>query len=97
MGVMSVPTTRIDRGAMTHEAPAREFRVWVDGRLSERFAAGLPGVEQRDGTGGTLLLGDYVDEAHLQGVLDELRRLGITVCRFEVVEERPEEERTSGR
>ena len=28
--------------------------------------------------------GDYIDDAHLQGVLDQLRGLGIAVTRFEV-------------
>lgn len=66
---------------------SRDFRIWVDGRLSERFSNGLAGVEQRDGESGTVLHGDYVDDAQLQGVLDQLRGLGISVRRFEVTEE----------
>lgn len=64
----------------------RGFRVWVDGRLSERFVDGLVGVDQRDGEGGTVLSGDFVDDSHLQGVLDQLRSLGIAVRRFEVAD-----------
>ena len=63
----------------------REFRIWVDGRLSEKFADGLSGVDQHD-EAGTVLSGDYVDDAHLQGLLDRLRGLGITVRRFEINE-----------
>ena len=87
------PTDRPDGGGMTHEASAvpSEFRIWVAGRLSERFSNGLDCVDQRDVEGGTVLHGAYVDEAHLQGVLDQLRGLGIKVRRFEVSEKRYEE------
>lgn len=69
---------------MADDRPERRFRIWVDGRLSERFAEGLAGVEQRDDEGGTVLLGEYIDESHLRGVLDRLGDLGICVHRFEL-------------
>ncbi len=74
---------------MTREGHAsqRRFRIWVDGRLSDGFADGLDGVEQRDEHDGTVLTGDAVDDAHLQGVLDQLRGLGIGVRRFEVTDD----------
>lgn len=80
---------------MTRDDPVtlRQFRLWVDGRLSERFSDGLVGVHQREDTDGTMLAGDYVDEAHLHGVLEELRGLGVAVRRFEVVGP-PKEERS---
>lgn len=65
-------------------AVERRFRIWVDGRLSDRFTAGFVGVEQRDEEGVTVLSGEYVDESHLQGVLERLRDLGIRVHRFDV-------------
>ncbi len=70
-------------------AARRGFRIWVDGRLSEHFAAGWNGIEQRDEEGGTVLSGDYVDESHLRGVLDRLSDLGIGIRRFEVDDARP--------
>ena len=71
---------------MTREAQTRrEFRIWVDGRLSDRFADGLVGVEQHD-EAGTVLSGAFVDDAHLQGILDQLRGLGIGIRRFEINE-----------
>ena len=87
-GVMTNPTGRPDRDVMTRERHSpREFRIWVDGRLSEHFADGLTGVEQREEAGRTVLVGEYIDDAHLHGVLDQLRGLGIAVTRFEVVEQ----------
>ena len=85
---MRDPTGQSDGGDVTHEAAAvpSEFRIWVDGRLSERFSNGLACVDQRDVEGGTVLRGAYVDEAHLHGVLDQLRGLGIKVMRFEIAE-----------
>ena len=79
---------------MTREdqATLREFRVWVAGRLADRFTEGLDGVEQRDEGDSTVLSGEYVDDAQLRGVLDELSRLGIAVRRFEVIDH-PEGER----
>lgn len=70
-------------------ASAREFRIWVDGRLSGRFSDGVDGVEQHDEDRGTVLRGAYLDDAHLQGVLDHLRGLGVAVRRFEISEEGP--------
>jgi hypothetical protein len=62
----------------------RHFRIWVAGRLAAGFAAGMEGgIEQTDTEDGTVLDGELVDQAHLHGVLDELRRLGIEVLRFE--------------
>lgn len=85
------PTDPTDREAMTRERTAvgRTFRIWVHGRLSAGFANGLTGVDQRDEEGGTLLIGEYVDESHLHGVLDRLGDLGIRVRRFDVEETAP--------
>lgn len=89
---MPDPTGSADGGAMTRDrcAATRTFRIWVDGRLSARFADGLTGVGQRDEKGATVLEGAYVDESHLNGLLDHLRALGIGVRRFEVDDARSE-------
>jgi hypothetical protein len=65
----------------------REFHIWVDGRLSGRFADGVDGIEQHDDERGTVLHGAYLDDAHLQGVLEHLRGLGVALRRLEVSEE----------
>ena len=62
----------------------RWFRVWVDGRLTERFSDGLPDVAQEDGSDGSILIGRFVDMAHLRSMIDYLLGLGIDILRFEV-------------
>ena len=62
----------------------RRFRIWVQGRLDERFSAGLAGIEQEDTSAGTMLSGALLDQSQLHSTLDPLRSLGIDVLRFEV-------------
>ncbi len=90
---MPDPTGGLEACVMTpDDLPAQScFRIWVDGRLAEHFAESLDGIEQRDDQSGTVLSGDYLDDAHLSGVLDQLRRMGIRVHRFEIAEKQSEE------
>lgn len=68
-----------------HDGPSRRrFNIWVEGKLSPRFAEGLDGIEQEDTVDGTTLSGDLIDQSQLHGILDHLLRLGIDVQRFEV-------------
>ncbi|MFW2340226.1 MAG: hypothetical protein ACN4GK_09275 [Acidimicrobiia bacterium] len=62
----------------------RRFRIWVQGRLDERFSEGLAGIEQRDVPAGTMLSGVLLDQSQLHSTFDLLRSLGIDVLRFEV-------------
>ena len=62
----------------------RWFRVWVAGRLTGRFSDGLPDVAQEDGSDGSILIGRFVDMAHLRSIIDYLLGLGIEIVRFEV-------------
>ena len=70
--------------ARIEQTTPRGFRIWVDGRLSRGFVDGLEGIDQHDSEGSTILSGNYIDESHLEGVLDQLRRLAIGIQRFEV-------------
>lgn len=53
------------------------YRIVVDGRLSERFAAGFEGMTLESANGQTALVGEFSDEAQLYGLLDRLRDFGI--------------------
>ncbi|MEO1059898.1 MAG: hypothetical protein AAFZ07_00665 [Actinomycetota bacterium] len=77
---------------MAEHASRRELRIWVEGRLSAHFADGVEGIEQHDDELGTVLCGDYRDEAHAHGVLEHLRGLGVTVRRFDITDERDRSE-----
>ena len=53
------------------------YQIVVRGELSQRFSAAFDGmtVEARDGQ--TIITGPVVDQAHLHGLLDRVRDLGL--------------------
>jgi hypothetical protein len=55
----------------------RRYRIAVRGRLSERFASAFDGMSLQAGASGTVLEGEVKDQAHLYGILQCLRDLGI--------------------
>ena len=52
-------------------------RITVRGRLSERLAAAFEGMALVSGHGQTDLVGNVVDQAHLYGLLTQIRDLGL--------------------
>lgn len=56
---------------------ASRYRLVVEGELGPRCTSAFEGmqVEYRDGN--TVLVGDVTDQAHLQGLLDRVARLGL--------------------
>ena len=72
---------RDDQG---RQGAPQQFRIWVRGRLNERFSEGLAGVEQEDIPAGTMLYGETLDQSQMHSTLDLLRDLGIEVVRFEM-------------
>lgn len=78
----------MDRHDQESQAGQRRFRIWIVGRLSDGFTDGINGnngIEQaHDEAGNTRLTGDLIDQSHIHGILDKLRRLGLEVLRFEV-------------
>ena len=61
------------------------YCIVVAGRLSPGFADGFDGVTQRDEGPDTVLEGVFIDQSHLHGLLDQLRRLGLEVTKFDTV------------
>jgi hypothetical protein len=55
------------------------YEIVVRGRLSERFASALPGLELHARPGATALVGEFRDQAQLFGVLQRLSDFGIEV------------------
>ena len=53
------------------------YRIVLRGRLSERFESAFDGMTLEPGPNQTVLVGDVRDQAHLYGILDRLRDLGI--------------------
>jgi hypothetical protein len=67
----------------TDDTNPRRFRIWVAGRLDERFVDAFDNVEIGHSARGSTLDGVLVDQSQLRGILDRLWQLGIEVLRFE--------------
>jgi hypothetical protein len=64
---------------------ASRYRIVLRGRLSERFESAFDGMALEPGPSQTVLVGDVRDQAHLYGLLDLLRDLGIELLAVEPV------------
>ena len=53
------------------------YRIAVRGRLTERLASAFDGLTLEPGRELTALVGEIRDQAHLYGVLDRIRNLGL--------------------
>ena len=60
----------------------QSYRIVVDGRLSGKFAAAFDGMAQLQEGPNTVLSGDFVDHAHLHGLIDQISGLGIKITSF---------------
>jgi hypothetical protein len=53
------------------------YRIAIRGRLSERLGSAFDGLALEPGRELTVLVGEIRDQAHLYGVLDRVRNLGL--------------------
>ena len=53
------------------------YRIEVGGELSERYAEAFEGMEMETKSGRTVLIGEVIDDPHLQGILDRISALGL--------------------
>jgi hypothetical protein len=53
------------------------YRIAVRGRLTDRLGAAFEGLAREPGSEQTVLVGEIRDQAHLYGVLDLVRNLGL--------------------
>jgi hypothetical protein len=65
-----------------HVEPTR-YRIVVRGRLTGRLASALEGFALRPGSQQSALVGEIRDQAHLYGILDRLRDLGLELISVE--------------
>lgn len=63
---------------MTQDHPAQHIlRITVRGRISDRVAAGLDGMQVTNRGATTELVGRLLDQAQLHGLLNRIRDLGL--------------------
>jgi hypothetical protein len=65
-----------------HVEPTR-YRIAVRGRLSGRLASAFEGFALEPGNERSVLAGEIRDQAHLYGVLDRVRDLGLELVTVE--------------
>ena len=53
------------------------YRVVVEGELGPRYAAAFEGMAMEHAGGQTALVGMVADQAHLQGLLERIARMGL--------------------
>jgi hypothetical protein len=53
------------------------YRIAVRGRLTEHLGSAFEGFSLEPGSEQTVLVGEIRDQAHLYGVLDQVRNLGL--------------------
>ena len=70
-----------------HHAPGpRRYRIIVRGPLPDGHASALEDMSVEPGAGRTTLEGELADQAHVYGMLDRLRDLGLELIDFSPVE-----------
>jgi hypothetical protein len=67
--------------------PNREYRVIVEGELSDRVASAFEGLTLEHDKGNTVLVGPVRDQAELQGLLQRVSDLGLTLLSATAVDE----------
>jgi hypothetical protein len=67
------------------EGTSTVYEILVRGALSEELASGLGARSFEPRSGKTLIVVDVIDQAHLHGVLEQLRDLAIDIERVNPV------------
>ena len=62
---------------------ATRYRIVLRGWLSERFESAFDGMTLEYAANQTVLVGDVRDQAHLYGLLDQVRDFGIELLAIE--------------
>ncbi len=69
--------------------PSREYRLTVEGELSDRMRPAFEGMTLTREQGNTVLTGTVRDQSELQGLLQRVSDLGLTLLSAVAVGEEP--------
>jgi hypothetical protein len=75
------------KGATLADMATRSYRVIVQGELSDKLAPAFPGMTLTRSHGNTALTGDIRDQSELQGLLQRVSRLGLTLLEAKAVDD----------
>ena len=76
-------------GCHARRVATRTYRLTVEGELGDYLASAFPGMTLTHGDGTTTLTGQLRDQAELQGALQRVSDLGLTLLETKAVESRP--------
>jgi hypothetical protein len=68
--------------------PTREYRIVVEGELSDRMGVIFEGMTLTREEGQTVLSGSVRDQAELQGLLQHVSALGLTLLEARAIDDR---------
>ena len=68
--------------------PGREYRLIVDGELSDHIEGTFAGMTLTRDRGTTVLAGHIRDQAELQGILQRISDLGLTLLSATAIDDR---------
>ncbi len=69
------------------QVSVREYRLTVEGELSDRMAPAFEGMTLTRTHGNTVLEGPVRDQAELQGILQRVSSLGLTLLSAAAIDE----------
>ena len=69
------------------KVPEREYRLTVEGELSDRMRSAFAGMTLTRERGNTVFTGPVRDQAELQGLLQRVSELGLTLLSAIAVDE----------
>lgn len=67
----------------------RSYRLTVEGELSDNFEPAFPGMALTRCDGNTALTGNVRDQSELQGLLQRVSSLGLTLLEAKAVDDPP--------
>jgi hypothetical protein len=77
------------RSRSRHARRPTSYQIVVRGELSQRFATAFDGMDLEARDGYTTITGPVVDQAHLHGLLDRVRDLGLELVSVSPTQPRP--------
>jgi hypothetical protein len=80
----------------SHRARGKRYRLILRGELGEPFGFLFEGMQLDRFAGTTVLTGDVIDQAHLHGLLERIRELGLELVSVTPSDEETDADQTSG-
>ena len=65
------------------------YRIVARSELGDRYAADFEGMQMQTKDGDTILTGEIIDQAHLFGILNRLKVLGLELLSVEAMPDAP--------